>query len=773
MEHRLPSAALPAVRRLPDTVVLGLVVTIGLLCSAALFLSLRQTEALRIQEIRNASAQTVIDALELDITRTVEATHNAGLMVETQPQLQRLQFNAYMRRVMADLHTITVLQWQPLVDGRALAAFEAAARAQGLSGYRVLEPDATPPKPVSPRNEYLPVLYEWPEDHGATGRDQTPDARAMQPKQHARAIGRPAASETFPIASTPPDSGLASAVSVSSPVYERDLLSGGTQRHLGYVVAEVPLKALLREASYRADLAGLDLLIFDLAAPDDQANQPIYTWYGGAADTPQYFSFLANTKPTDYALTVDMATRPWEVVLRPRAAFQRNLPASQAPYLLAATLAATALVTWAVWRAQRYRRRIEAAKQREQAAREQLDTEQKRLQNIIEGTGVATWEFDYQTRQLQISERWTSLAGYAPQDLSGDLYKRWLELVHPDDLNAFFDALAQHYAGHSEHLNFEYRLRHQKGHWIWIAARARLMERAADGTPLLLAGTHLEITERKEAEARIQELNATLELRMQEALARSEARATMGTLIASVSHEMGTPMGNSLMTASTLVDQARHFQTLLDAGTLRKSTLQQFVEQVREGNGLLVRNLERAVALLKSFRQVAADQASEQRRSFDVRQVLDEVMLTLAPSLKRQAHTVALEVPEDIRMDSYPGPLGQVVINLINNAYLHAFEGMEHGVVQLRVQATDSHITLTCADNGRGIAPDILEKMFQPFFSTRIGSGGTGLGMSIVDNLVKATLGGTLEVQSVLGQGTTITITLPRVAPEPSRSDEV
>lgn len=736
MESRSPSTPLPAVRRLPDAVVLSAVVVVGLLCSGAIFYSLRQTEALRIQEIRNASAKTVIDALELDITRTVEATHNAGLMVETQPRLQRPQFNAYMRRVMADLHTVSALQWQPLVNGRALPA------------------------------------YVWPEDHGPLGLGQSPDALA-QPKQHALVVGRPVASETFPIASTPPDNGLASALSVSSPVYERDPLSGGTQRHLGYVVAEVPLKALLREASYRADLAGMDLLVFDLTAPDEQANQPIYTWYGGAADTQRHFSFLVDAKLDDYALTVDIATRPWEVVLRPRAAFQRSLPTSQAPYLLAGALAATALVTWAVWRAQRYRRRIETAKLREQAAREQLATEQKRLQNIIEGTGVATWEFDYKTRQLRMSERWASLAGYTLQDLGDDLYARWLELVHPDDLAAFFAALEQHYAGHSEHLNFEYRLHHKQGHWIWIAARARLMERAADGTPLLLAGTHLEITERKEAEARIRELNATLELRMQEALARSEARATLGTLIASVSHEMGTPMGNSLMTASTLVDQARHFQSLLDAGTLRKSTLQQFVEQVREGNTLLLRNLERAVALLKSFRQVAADQASEQRRSFDLRQVLNEVMLTLAPSLKRETHTVELDVLEGIRMDSYPGPLGQVVINLVNNAYLHAFEGMEHGVVQLRVQADENHVTLICNDNGRGIAPDILEKMFQPFFSTRIGSGGTGLGMSIVDNLVKATLGGTLEVHSVLGQGTTITITLPRVAPEPTRSDEV
>jgi signal transduction histidine kinase len=294
-----------------------------------------------------------------------------------------------------------------------------------------------------------------------------------------------------------------------------------------------------------------------------------------------------------------------------------------------------------------------------------------------------------------------------------------------------------------------------------------LLERDTDGKPLVLGGTNLEITERKQAEERIRQLNASLEQRMQEEATRSEARATLGTLIASVSHEMGTPMGNSLMTASTLADQARHFQAQLDAGALRRSALTEFITQVREGNALLMRNLERAVALLKNFRQVAADQASEQRRQFDLRQVLGEVLHTLAPSLKREAHAVTLDVPEGIAMDSYPGPLGQVVINLVNNAYLHAFEGMAQGAVKLQASATDSEVTLVCQDNGRGIAPEILEKMFMPFFSTRIGSGGTGLGMSIVDNLVKSTLGGSLRVDSVLGAGTTITITLPRVAPAP------
>ena len=259
---------------------------------------------------------------------------------------------------------------------------------------------------------------------------------------------------------------------------------------------------------------------------------------------------------------------------------------------------------------------------------------------------------------------------------------------------------------------------------------------------------------------------------MQEALARSEARATLGTLIASVSHEMATPMGNSMMTASTLMAQAVQFDAQLAAGNLRRSELTAFVAGVKDGNTLLMRNLERAVALLKNFRQVAADQASEQRRSFDLRQGLQEVLATLAPSLKRHSHEVHLDAPDGIEMESYPGPIGQVIINLINNAYLHAFDGMEHGEVHIKATPGSTTVTLQISDNGRGIPPETLEKMFQPFFSTRIGQGGTGLGMSIVENLVKATLCGSLEVQSTVGQGTTVTITLPLTAPQPNPEED-
>ena len=266
---------------------------------------------------------------------------------------------------------------------------------------------------------------------------------------------------------------------------------------------------------------------------------------------------------------------------------------------------------------------------------------------------------------------------------------------------------------------------------------------------------------------RTAELEAAL-VRLQESqeqLTSSEAKATLSTLIASVSHELGTPLGNGVMMASTLADQTRDFARVLDSGNLKRSDLTNFVASQLEGTSMVLSNLHRATELLTNFRQVAADQASEQRREFDLATVVQEIISTLTPTLKRQPHRVVLQIPEGIVMDSQPGPLGQIVINLINNAYLHAFEGRSNGQLTIRAETVGAQVKLQFEDNGVGIPEENLAKLFEPFFSTKIGKGGTGLGMAIVANLVQKNLGGEMAVQSTPGVGTRFDISIPLVLP--------
>ena len=789
MEHR-KNTILPAPSSPPtdtdspspwfSTLVLAIVLLTGVTGSVLAYRALREAEDLRLHDTRNALAQSVLESFTVDLTRTIEAVHNAGLLVESHPQLRRTQFNTFAARTGAVLPFLTFLEWQPVVKARDVAAFEAAARREGLGNYRIVQPAGSAWEPVHGRDEYVPVLYGWPQNSAALGVDIGFYPERMESKLRARTIGRPVASEVFPVIQDGKMASESSAFAISTAVYQVKAANGEGGALSGYLAAVVQLPLLMEEARSRADAGKLDLQVFDRSSGVPKL---IYAHRGEGSDLDPQAALQAERKG-DHVLTIDVATRPWEIVLHPRPAFYANLPHSLALPMLLAGLATTLLLTGALARMQHSQRSTARARRAEQAAHAKLATEEQRLQDVIEGTDVGTWEYNYLQGTLHVNDRWITMGGYQPHEVPPEDRVKWQQFCHTDDLARVERALRRHVAGETPYYDCEYRLRHKDGHWIWVHSRARVVRRTPDGGPELIAGTNIDVTARKEAEARMQELNETLEQRVQERstqlegalkslhqsqeeLSRSEARATLGTLVAGVSHELGTPMGNSTMTASTLLSQANSFHRLAEEGALRRADLSQFIAQVQEGSDLMLRNLERASELLKNFRQVAADQASEQRRGFDLRQAVQEILDTLAPTLKTKVHQVLLEIPEGIHMDSYPGPIGQVVINLVNNAYLHAFEGMAQGTFTIAGERQGDQVRLRLRDNGCGITPETLQKMFEPFFSTRIGSGGTGLGLAIVDNLVTKTLGGTLEVESTLGQGTCFQITLPLSAPQP------
>ncbi|WP_087020195.1 ATP-binding protein [Thaumasiovibrio subtropicus] len=287
---------------------------------------------------------------------------------------------------------------------------------------------------------------------------------------------------------------------------------------------------------------------------------------------------------------------------------------------------------------------------------------------------------------------------------------------------------------------------------------------------LAMLNDELEMTVQLRTEA-LQDANAELSTTLNELkstqneLIQSEKLSALGGMVAGISHELNTPLGNGLMAASTLQNMQEEFQTALKEG-LRKSVLDRFLVDLETSSEIILRNLERASYLVASFKQVAVDRTSSQRRYFSLLDVVEEVLVTLKPSYKYRPITFKVEIADDVFLDSYPGEFGQVLTNLVQNALVHAFEEEQEGVITVHADIIDRfHVQLLVSDNGLGMSEEIQAKIFDPFFTTKMGSGGSGLGMHIIHNLVTGVIGGSIEVTSESGQGTTFALMLPTNAP--------
>jgi signal transduction histidine kinase/streptogramin lyase len=244
-------------------------------------------------------------------------------------------------------------------------------------------------------------------------------------------------------------------------------------------------------------------------------------------------------------------------------------------------------------------------------------------------------------------------------------------------------------------------------------------------------------------------------------LAAHEKLASLGSLVAGVAHELNTPIGNSLLMASTLQEKTDMLAARFAESNLKKSELEGWIGAAGEASALIQRSLHAAAELVNSFKQVSVDQASTQRRRFDLAQACQEIAATIMNQVRRGEHSLDLRVEPGIEMDSYPGPLGQVLLNFVNNALLHAFDGPGGIMVVAASQPEAGRVRIEFRDNGHGIPPEHLSRIFDPFFTTRMGQGGTGLGLNIAWNIVTTLLGGSIRVDSSAEHGTVFVLDLP------------
>jgi PAS domain S-box-containing protein len=290
------------------------------------------------------------------------------------------------------------------------------------------------------------------------------------------------------------------------------------------------------------------------------------------------------------------------------------------------------------------------------------------------------------------------------------------------------------------------------------------------------------ISGRVEAESALRALNEELEQRVatrtaelsganedlrraMKQIAQSEKLASLGSLVAGVAHELNTPLGNARTVASTLHDHVREFRKEMTTG-LRRSTLEGLLTASDDATMLLERNLERAAQLIGNFKQVAVDQTSMRRRRFDLRQVIDEVLTTLQPKLRKQPHRMQVEVAEGLLIDSYPGPLEQVLTNFVLNSLIHGLAGREDGAMMIAAHQEGDQVFIDYTDNGIGMDEKAAAKAFDPFYTTRLGQGGSGLGLYIVHNLVTGALAGSISLTTAPGKGVRFRMILPVLAPQ-------
>jgi two-component system NtrC family sensor kinase len=323
-----------------------------------------------------------------------------------------------------------------------------------------------------------------------------------------------------------------------------------------------------------------------------------------------------------------------------------------------------------------------------------------------------------------------------------------------------------------------------------LAAAARLQRRLTDADPELRQGveTLTEAYSRSVREQRrlvkvsdrLQNQMATLNQELarrraeaeealaqlkdaQETLVQAEKLASLGALVGGVAHEINTPVGIALSCASHLADATTRLQALFAADDIGIDDFETYLATATDTTRLIQANCERAATLIGSFKQVAVDRTSSERRTFELAGYIAETLASLSPKLRHEGHKVVIDCPAGIRMDGYPGALSQILTNLVMNSVTHGYDPGQSGTLRILVELPDADtIRLIYCDDGKGIPDEHRSRVFDPFFTTRRGSGGTGLGLHIVYNLATGPLQGALSLDSTPGDGTRFTLAFPR-----------
>ena len=372
--------------------------------------------------------------------------------------------------------------------------------------------------------------------------------------------------------------------------------------------------------------------------------------------------------------------------------------------------------------------------------------------------------------------------GYSAQEVIG----RNVKMLMPEPFRSHHDMYVQNYlrTGFRKLIGIGKEVEGLRKNGRQFPLDLAVTEMRVDGRRKFI-GIVRDITERKNSESELIRLNEDLEQRVrkrtmllqgsnqalqesllhlkqtQEQLVQTGKMAALGSLVSGVAHEINTPVGICVTAASFLELKARDLFEGITTGRMEATSVTKQLNAILEASASILTNLNRAAELVKSFKQVAVDQATEEKRSFMMKDYIDMVLMSLRPKYKRTGHTILVNCPDDLEIVGQPGVFSQIITNLVMNSLIHGFEGMEKGEIVFDISKEGDQCTFKYSDNGVGIPGENLKKVFDPFFTTRRAQGGTGLGLHIVYNLVDQKLNGRIECVDTFGKGVEFTIVFP------------
>ncbi len=716
---------------------LGIPLCVSALAFIVMFIRVSSMEAQQNRHQFVLNAQQLADVFQAQFGEHERLLYAMGNLYIHSKDSTPESFARMARSYLDNRPELRLISWAPRVTAAQRAAFEQRAHALVASDFAIRQYADGQPMPPSPeREQYFATLLLEPlaGNERVLGVDMLSEPLRAAMVRNALARKRPTASEPIQLVQKAQERGIL----LAQMVYAG---ADANAEATGMLVAVIEASPYIRQALAQTAIAGLAVRLDDVTSP----HHPLLV-----ANQAQPLSALGEVQKN-----LALGGRNYSLTVRPTDAYVRDHQQWQSWGALGCGMAMTGLLGAFLLLVSGQREEIEnlvVARTRE------LQEREGRLKAILNQAGDAIITFAPDGTLLASNGAAERLFGYAPGALAGMPFSA-LQAADGESTVPTLDALARHarMVGGGDPAGDCHGVR-ADGSTFPMAMGATLVELADES--FFVCILH-DLSEQRRAQQKILALEAFKQA--QNDLRTAEKMAALGSLVAGIAHELNTPIGNSLLAATSLSANMAAFQEQLVQGPVKRSALQEHFADSAHACEMIAGSLHRVADLITTFKQVAVDQTIDQRREFDLRSTCQATLGTHASALQGANCSVHLHVPAGLLLRSYPGSVSQVISSLVSNVLLHALPEHGGGRIDISARLVDADtVELVFQDNGIGMPPDILGRVFDPFFTTKLGQGSSGLGMNIVYNVVTGMLGGRITIDAALGEGTRVTLVIPR-----------